>query len=78
MPGCHAPGPAAVWLRVTYGAAVQAEDGSWGEQPKFKFFEDDSKEETFKLYKSDQQYKKAGDVIATVSQDLQTWSRRRH
>jgi hypothetical protein len=71
-PGCLDSGEAEVYLLPFNGLTAQAEDKSWGEQRKFSLFKDDSKEEVFKLYKSqngdgDVKFKIDGDAIANVS-----------
>jgi hypothetical protein len=78
-PGCIWSGEPKVQLQLKYGVTAQAEDKSWGEEKKIDLFKDDSKEEVFKLYKSqkadrDGRIKIDGDAIATVSSlVLQAW-----
>jgi hypothetical protein len=71
-PGCLVSGEPGVYLLLKNGLTAQAEDKSWGEQKMFSLFKDDSKEEVFKLYKSqkgngDDELKIDGDAIANVS-----------
>jgi hypothetical protein len=74
-PGCIWSGEPKVQLQLKYGVTAQAEDKSWGEEKKIDLFKDDSKEESFKLYKAqkadaDGKTKTDGDAIATVSKSI--------
>jgi hypothetical protein len=76
-PGCILPGEPKVELRLKNRITAQAEDKSWGELRAFALFEDDSKEEAFKLYKSQVADKYGNtkiddDAIATVSRLVST------
>lgn len=64
---CDKVGPAVVQINMLLGAAIHAEDGSWGNLQRYTFFEDDKKEQKFQLYRS-MTFSKTGDIRANVGQ----------